>query len=290
MGYHIINITEEGIKSQYVATEKDLMNINTITEDTIIYQGEQHWTPLQIKNTEFKSYCIDWYRAGLKAQEHFKTQSKKEGLILEELMQDKVSFQQYLISNEYVAIKRGDFLVRNFRNLEVDVKCRSFRYLSDGELSFRFSCKDVEKHLNMQEYTQTPIIIAVYQRNGDNFKKGIPFFISIDRIKELSSRLGKVLVENIGECYEIPLKLTIQSFDYITDFDRYDIRKTYSIDKIKESYPNAGKRWTAEEDNELEALYCKKIKIAKLCGIFGRNRTAILLRIDKLELREKYDI
>lgn len=290
MGYHIINITKNGIKSEYVEDIKGLMYLDTITEDTIIYQGEPHWTPLQIKNTELKSYCIDWYRAGLKAQEHFKTQAKKEGLILEELMQDKVSFQQYLVSDKYIEIKRGDFLVRNYGNLEVDVKCRSFRYLSDGELSFRFSCRDVEKHLNMQEYTQTPIIIAVYQRNGDNFKKGIPFFISIDRIKELSSSLGKVPVDNVGDCYEIPLRLTIQSFDYITDFDRYDIRKTYSIDKIKESYPNVGKRWTAEEDDKLEVLYCEKTKIVEICSILERSKTSILSRIDKLELREKYDI
>ena len=290
MGYHIINITENGIKSEYIKDIKDLMYLNTITEGSIIYQGEEHWTPLQIKNTEFKSYCIDWYRAGLKAQEYFKIQAKEEGLILEELMQDKVSFQQYLISNKHIAIKRGDFLVRNYGNLEIDVKCRSFRYLSNGELSFRFSCKDVEKHLNMQKYTQTPIIIAVYQRNGDKFIAKTPYFISIDKIKDLSSTLGKVFVENVGECYEVSVKLTKQSFDYITDFDRYDIRKTYSIDKKKKNYPNNGKKWTTEEDDKLEVLYCEKTKIIDICNILERSKTAILLRIDKLELREKYDI
>lgn len=290
MGYHIINITKTGIKSEYVNDKKALMNLDTITEDTIIYQGESHWTPLQIKNTEFKNYCKDWYRAGLKAQEHFKTQAKEEGLILEELMQDQVSFQQYLISDKYIDIKRGDFLVRNYGNLEVDVKCRSFRYLSNRELSFRFSCNDAEKHLNMQEYTQTPIIIAVYQRDGDKFIPKIPYFISIDRIKELSSTLEKVFVENVGNCYEIPLRLTIQSFDYITDFDRYDIRKVYSIDKMRDTYPNTGKKWTTEEDDKLEVLYCEKTKIVEICNILERSKTAILLRIDKLELREKYDI
>ena len=150
MGYHIINITENGIKSEYVNDKKSLMNLDTITEDSIIYQGEPHWTPLQVKNTELKNYCIDRYRAGLKAQEYFKTQAKEQGLILEELIQDKESFQQYLISDEYIEIKRGDFLVRNYGNLEIDVKCRTFRYLNDEELSFHFSCKDLEKHLNMQ--------------------------------------------------------------------------------------------------------------------------------------------
>ena len=290
MGYHIINITENGIKSEYVNDKKSLMYLDTITEDSIIYQGEPHWTPLQVKNTELKNYCIDKYRAGLKAQEYFKTQAKEQGLILEELIQDKESFQQYLISNEYIAIKRGDFLVRNYGNLEVDVKCRSFRQLSNRELFFRFSCNDVEKHLNMQEYTQTPIIIAVYQRNGDKFIPKIPYFISIDRIKELSSTLEKVFVKNVGNCYEIPLKLTLQSFDYITDFDRYDVRKTYSINEMKKNYPNAGKKWTTEEEDKLEVLYCEKTKIIDICNILERSKTAILLRIEKLELREKYDI
>ena len=54
MGYHIINITENGIKSEYVNDKKALMNLDTITEGSIIYQGEPHWTPLQVKNTEFK--------------------------------------------------------------------------------------------------------------------------------------------------------------------------------------------------------------------------------------------
>lgn len=289
MGYHIINITEDGIKSEYVNDKKALMNLDTITENTIIYQGEAHWTPLQVKDTEFKNYCIDKYRAGLKAQEYFKTQAKEQGLILEELIQDKESFQQYLISDEYIAIKRGDFLVRNYRNLEIDVKCRSFHYLKDGELSFRFSCDDLEKHLNMQKYTQTPIIIAVYQRNGDNFIPEIPYFISIDKIKELSSTLGKVSVKN-DVCYEIPLRLTIQSFDYITDFDRYDVRKTYSINEMKKNYPNTGKKWTTEEDDKLEALFKEKTKIIDICNTLERSKTAILLRIEKLELREKYDI
>ena len=290
MGYHIINITENGIKSEYIKDIKELMYLDTITEDSIIYQGEPHWTPLQVKNTELKNYCIDKYRAGLKAQEYFKTQAKEQGLILEELIQNKESFQQYLISDKYIAIKRGDFLVRNYGNLEIDVKCRTFQYLSDVELSFHFSCDDLEKHLNMQKYTQTPIIIAVYQRNGNNFIPEIPYFICIDKIKNLSSTLEKVSVKDIGNCYEIPLRLTIQSFDYITDFDRYDMRKSYSIDKMKESYPNTGKKWTTEEDNKLKNLYCEKTKIVEICNILERSKTAILLRIEKLELREKYDI
>ncbi|MFK8281457.1 hypothetical protein [Capnocytophaga cynodegmi] len=285
MGYHIINITEEGIKSQYVVTEKDLMNINTITEDTIIYQGEEHWTPIQVGKSEFKNYCKDYFRAGLKAQEYFKIQAKENGFILEELYQDKNSFQQYLLKNGYSSIKRGDFLVRNFGNIEIDVKCRSFHNINK-QLIFRFRCKDVDKHLNMQKLTNSPIIIAVYQREGDNLKKEIPYFISIDEINKQKSQFKTHYEEkdNTGFCYEIPLSFTIQSFDYIRDF-----QKKPCFQKIREKYPNAYQPWTQEDDDKLELLYCERKTIKELCIIFGRNDGAIRSRIEKLELKLKYD-
>ena len=59
---------------------------------------------------------------------------------------------------------------------------------------------------------------------------------------------------------------------------------------MKKNYPNAGKKWTTEEDDKLEVLYCQKTKIIDICNILERSKTAILLRIEKLELREKYDI
>ena len=59
---------------------------------------------------------------------------------------------------------------------------------------------------------------------------------------------------------------------------------------MKKNYPNTGKKWTTEEDDKLEVLYCEKTKIVEICNILGRSKTGILLRIDKLELREKYDI
>ena len=34
MGYHIINITENGIKSEYIKDIKELMYLDTITEDS----------------------------------------------------------------------------------------------------------------------------------------------------------------------------------------------------------------------------------------------------------------
>lgn len=286
MGYHIINIIGNHIEHQYVESRTQLMYLDSITENTIIYQGEQHWTPVQVGKSEFKDYCNDYFRAGLKAQEYFKIQAKENGLILEELYQDKNSFQQYLLTNEYLAIKRGDFLVRNFGNIEIDVKCRSFHNINK-QLIFRFRCKDVDKHLNMQKLTNSPIIIAVYRRKGDNLKKEIPYFISIDEINKQKSQFKTHYEEkdNTGLCYEIPVNLTTQSFDYIKQM----YQKSTPFQKIREKHLNAYQPWTQEDDDKLELLYCERKTIKELCAIFGRNDGAIRARIEKLELRLKYD-
>lgn len=162
MGYHIVNLKDNEIEHKYVKSKIEIAYLDSITEDSIIYQGEKHWNPIRVGNeSDYINYSKDWYRAGIKAQELFKKQAKEEKLILEELFQDKSSFQQYLIKEEYFGIKRGDFLVRNFGNVEIDVKCRSFYENKRKDIVFNFKCEDVEKHLNMETLTNTPILIAV---------------------------------------------------------------------------------------------------------------------------------
>ena len=93
---------------------------------------------------------------------------------------------------------------------------------------------------------------------------------------------------NTGDCYEIPIKLTIQNFEYIKDFE--NCKDWYPIEEMRKKYPNILKKWREEEDDKLEYLYCERTTIKELCSIFGRNERAITYRIKKLELREKYDI
>ena len=51
---------------------------------------------------------------------------------------------------------------------------------------------------------------------------------------------------------------------------------------------NAYEKWTAENDEKLELLFCEGKNIKELSEIFKRNNGAIRSRIRKLELKEKY--
>lgn len=288
MGYHIVNLKDNEIDHKYVESKVEIAYLDNITEDTIIYQGEKQWNPISVgSQPNYRNYSKDWYRAGIKAQGLFKEQAKKEKLILEELSQDESSFQQYLIKEEYFAIKRGDFLVRNFGNIEIDIKCRSFYENKRNEIVFNFKCEDVKRHLNMETLTNTPIFIAVYQRNGHEVIKEIPYFFSISGTD--FSDFDKVFIksENTECCYQIPLNRTEQSFDFIKNNRRKN--KAYSFKEIREKHTNAYKKWTIEEDEMLELHFCEKKSIAELCSLLGRNRGAIKSRIKKLELKIKYD-
>lgn len=287
MGYHIVNIKNNEIEHKYVESKIEIAYVDNITEETIIYQGEKQWNPIRVgSESNYRNYSKDWYRAGIKAQELFKKQAKKEKLVLEELFQDESSFQQYLITEEYFAIKRGDFLVRNFGNTEIDIKCRGFYENKQKDIVFNFKCEDVERHLNMETLTNTPIFITVYQRKGDEVIQETPYFFSISGTD--FSQFDKVYVraENTGYCYQIPLSRTNQNFDFIKNNNKKD--KAYSIEEIRKKHTNAYKKWTLEEDEMLELHFCEKKSIAQLCSLFGRNRGAIKSRIEKLELKIKY--
>ena len=66
--------------------------------------------------------------------------------------------------------------------------------------------------------------------------------------------------------------------------------EAYFVKKIREKYPNAYKKWTQEEDDELEVLYCEGKSVEELATFFGRKRGAITSRIQHLELDLKYSI
>jgi hypothetical protein len=60
------------------------------------------------------------------------------------------------------------------------------------------------------------------------------------------------------------------------------------LDEIKSQYPNAYEKWTKEDDEKLEILFCERKTIKELSEIFQRQPNAIVSRISKLELTEKY--
>lgn len=66
-------------------------------------------------------------------------------------------------------------------------------------------------------------------------------------------------------------------------------KKTYTKSQKQQVHKNAYERWTEEDDEKLELLFCEGKTVRELSVIFERNEGAIESRIKKLELREKCD-
>lgn len=64
--------------------------------------------------------------------------------------------------------------------------------------------------------------------------------------------------------------------------------KTYTKSAKQLLNENAYEKWTAENDEKLEILFCEGKKVKELSEIFKRNHGAIRSRIRKLELKLKY--
>lgn len=67
------------------------------------------------------------------------------------------------------------------------------------------------------------------------------------------------------------------------------VEKAYSVREIRETYGHAYLPWTEEDDQLLEVLFCEGLKVAVMAQVFQRNKGAIVSRIGKLELKEKYN-
>jgi F-box protein, helicase, 18 len=65
--------------------------------------------------------------------------------------------------------------------------------------------------------------------------------------------------------------------------------KSYTVDAVRESYKDAYKPWSDYQDDELTNMYIEKRTLREMADHFGRTKGAIITRIKKLELSEKYD-
>lgn len=250
MGYHVV--IDPGlfpIKYTYVERIEDLVTINGINEKSIIFQGGRECPPQQVGvSVNFLHLGEEWYRAGLRAQAIFAKLARDRKLVLEELSQDSQNFKAY--SNVIKEpVKRGDFLIRNRGNIEIEVKCRSFYGKGDHRYFF-FSEEDLYKHLNMEKTTKTPVIIAVFERENDHPVEESLCMIRVDHIHELVDKLERREKE-YGWVYRIPLKITKPGFELLGDYgleDREDI-----VDIMENGY--APYLDPAEEPHVLVAYY-----------------------------------
>lgn len=93
----------------------------------------------------------------------------------------------------------------------------------------------------------------------------------------------KVFEESLENFNDVMKKITFKLNEF-----KQQKSKTYSVSEKREKNNNAYAKWTQENDNLLERLFCERKTVDELSKIFGRNEGAIKSRIDKLELKLKY--
>ena len=94
--------------------------------------------------------------------------------------------------------------------------------------------------------------------------------------------------------------MDIRRLPYLSDKDVKRLKKylkaykqltgepTYSVYACRQEFPNAYNQWSAEDDAELERMWCEGAMVDELAAHFQRKPGAIRSRIKKLELEEKY--
>ena len=94
--------------------------------------------------------------------------------------------------------------------------------------------------------------------------------------------------------------MDIRRLPYLSDKDVKRLKKylkaykqltgepTYSVYACRQEFPNAYNQWSAEDDAELERMWCEGATVDELAAHFQRKPGAIRSRIKKLELEEKY--
>lgn len=124
------------------------------------------------------------------------------------------------------------------------------------------------------------------------FLKEIPSAFTVRTTNPLRSVVDKVILcDNCGSQLEKIDNFCRICGHKVTDplAEKTEKEKVYSVDEIRKTHTQAYLPWTKEDDDKLELLFCQGKKTDELAKIFGRKIGGINSRIDKLQLRDKYE-
>ena len=77
--------------------------------------------------------------------------------------------------------------------------------------------------------------------------------------------------------------------EFLKAINKITEEKAYIVDDIRKKHKKAYAKWTKEDDEKLELLFCEKTTTKEIADFFGRQQNAIRARIKKLELKQKYE-
>lgn len=140
----------------------------------------------------------------------------------------------------------------------------------------------VRRNLGSSHYSQLPTYEKASSKKG--FSNDIEEMLN-DRISN-NLTISYVLVD-LGR-KELEERLFDKFQPKYSIKGKRGTKKAYSKLEKQIKHNNAYEKWTTEDDEKLEMLFCQGKSISELSEIFGRNKGAIYSRIKKLELNEKY--
>lgn len=132
------------------------------------------------------------------------------------------------------------------------------------------------------------LFLITEKGNESSFLKEIPSIFTVKTTDSIKQVVDKVII--CTNCYSQLEKLHIFCpFCGKKVLENIENDKAYSINEIRKTHTQAYLPWSKDDDNKLEKLFCEGKKVKELTQIFGRNEGAIISRIKKLELIEKYN-
>lgn len=164
----------------------------------------------------FKPHFI----AGERAEDLFEELCKANGWIVERIPQDKHNFDKYR-NDAQDRVKRGDFIVRNLRNAEVEVKCYTGRNRF-SKMCYSIAYWQIKGHETMQnKITGEPIIFAIFERNGRNVVEDSLRMIPLDELHPPYQRNKAVFYDENIKSLCFPLEIMYRGFAY---FEKYKLK------------------------------------------------------------------
>jgi len=101
-----------------------------------------------------------------------------------------------------------------------------------------------------------------------------PFFLSSE--KGVTVDIDATLVKLDCLCTRIE--------DLLAELQQLSAKRPSPYAKLRETSPNAGKMWSAEDDEELRRLFAAGNSVTDLALLFGRTNNGVRQRLERLGL------
>ena len=216
MGFHIIKRSEGKLESYFVDKAEDIIDIDDIEENTIVYEGDENWKPFEIKDHKVLSVFLnEATKIGKKGQQKFEELLLRNGFMFESIDQSAESISKYIANSNGKRIKRGDYYLRGKSGIEFEVKVRTlYKNVSSAYITIGYS--ELKSLENMQDLTGDSIFFAIFIRE-ENIIKDDLYLISVNEIIKLNNE-NKLKYNSNGKYLEIPIDYCKYGIDSIKKY------------------------------------------------------------------------